>query len=41
MFFMQGLNDVPVISVNGFILRVNFGFGGEKKKKRKYVSVRR
>lgn len=33
MFFMQGLNDVPVISVNGFILRVNFGFRGKKRRK--------
>lgn len=25
MFFMQSLNDVPVINLDGFILRVNFG----------------
>ena len=32
MFFMQSLNDVPVINLDGFILRVNFGVRKKKEK---------
>lgn len=32
MFFTQSLNDVPVINLDGFILRVNFGVRKKKKK---------
>lgn len=37
MFFTQSLNDVPVINLDGFILRVNFGV---RKKKEKKVCIR-
>lgn len=41
MFFMPGVNDVPLSSLDGFILRVNFGVRKKKEKKSKYASVRR